>query len=127
MAQFLSDEYMQAATEALRAHEGFMGAIQGVDLDLQFVVTSAPDGDIDYRMLVREGDVRLARETSDAPDVTVTNTYETAAGISKGELNTQMAFMTGKLKVAGNMAVLMRHQGVVNHVSAALADLDVEY
>ncbi len=38
-----------------------------------------------------------------------------------------MAFITGKLKVAGNMALLIRHQGVVNHVSAALADLEVEY
>lgn len=127
MAKFLSDEYMAEATAALRSHEGFMEAIKGVDLDLQFVVTDAPEGDIDYRIVVRDDDVELSRSTSDDPDVTVTNSYATAAGISKGEVNTQMAFITGKLKVAGNMAALMRHQGIVNHVAAALADLDVEY
>ena len=63
----------------------------------------------------------------DGPDVTVTNTYETAVGISTGELNTQMAFMTGKLKVAGNMAALMRHQAVINQFATALSSLDVEY
>ena len=38
-----------------------------------------------------------------------------------------MAFMTGKIKVAGNMAVLMMNQGVINKWSAAIGDVDVEY
>ncbi len=127
MAKFLSDEYMTAATEALAAHAGFTNAIADVDLDLQFFVTEAPDGDLEYHVTIKDGAATIASGTSESPDVTVTNTYETAVGISKGELNTQMAFMTGKLKVAGNMAALMRHQGVINQFAAALSDLDVEY
>ena len=127
MAQFLSDEYMTAATEALGNHPGFANSITDVELDLQFVVTGAPEGDIDYHLAIKDGSATLARGTGTAPDVTVTNTYETAVGISSGELNTQMAFMTGKLKVAGNMAALMRHQGVINQFAAALSDIEVDY
>jgi putative sterol carrier protein len=127
LAQFLSDDYMTAATEALANHPGFANAITDVELDLQFVVTEAPEDDIDYRLVIKDGVGTLARGTGEDPEVTVTNTYETAAGISKGELNTQMAFMTGKLKVAGNMAALMRHQAVINQFAAALSDVEVEY
>ena len=45
--------------------------------------------------------------------VDLSNDYETAVVISKGELNTQMAFMTGKLKVSGNMAKLMMNQAML--------------
>jgi putative sterol carrier protein len=61
------------------------------------------------------------------PDVTVKQSYDTATAISKGELNTQTAFMTGKLKVSGNLAKLMMHQSAVQQWGAAVADLDVEY
>lgn len=127
MAQFLSNEYMAAASAALAAHPGFTNAISDVELSVQFVVTDSPDGDVDYSLVIRDGAAALSRGTSNNPDVTVTNTYDTAAGISKGELNTQMAFMTGKLKVAGNMASLMRHQAVINQFAAAVSDLEVEY
>lgn len=127
LAQFLSDEYMTEATRALADHPGFINAIDDVELSLQFNVTEAPEGEIDYYLDVKNGEAELSLGTLDDPDASVTNTYDTAKGISTGELNTQMAFMTGKLKVAGNMAVLMRHQGVINQFAAALSDLDVEY
>lgn len=127
MAKFLSDEYMAAATETLANHAGFSNAISDVDLDLQFHVTDAPEGDLDYHLTIKDGAATIERGMSDDPDVTVTNTYETAVGISSGELNTQMAFMTGKLKVAGDMAALMRHQGVINQFAAAMSDVEVEY
>jgi len=63
----------------------------------------------------------------DDPDVTVKQSYETAAAISKGDLNTQTAFMTGKLKVSGNLAKLMMHQNAIQQWGAAVSDLDVEY
>ena len=127
MAQFLSDEYMAAATSALESHAGFTNAISDVELDMQFSVTDSPDGDIEYRLTIKDGAATIGRGAGDGADVTITNTYETAVGISTGELNTQMAFMTGKLKVAGNMAALLRHQGVINQFAAALSDLEVEY
>lgn len=127
MSKFLSDEYMTEATAALAADSNFGAAIANVALALQFVVTDAPEGEVTYGLKVADGTATVASGPLEDPDVTVTNDYDTAVGISKGDLNTQMAFMTGKLKVDGNMAKLMMHQGVINALSGALGKLDVEY
>ncbi len=128
MATFLSEDYMAEATAALNASTDFGNAMAGVELGLQFVVSDHPtDGELPYYLDINEGTAAMGRGELENADVTVTNTYETAVGISKGELNTQMAFMTGKLKVAGNMAKLMMNQGVINEFAHALSDLDVEY
>jgi putative sterol carrier protein len=125
---FLSDEYMAEATEVLGGHAGFGGASSGVELSLQFVVTDHPaEGELPYYLRIDADGAELSRGRLDEPDVTVTNTYETAVGISKGDLNTQMAFMTGKLKVEGNMAKLMMNQNVINEFARALSGLDVAY
>lgn len=127
MAEFLSDDYMAKATEALTSHPGFTSAISSVDLGVQFVVSDHPEGELQYYLDIAGGSATMTRGTLDGADVSITNTYETAAGISKGEINTQMAFMTGKIKVGGNMAKIMMNQAVLNQFAAALSDLEVEY
>ena len=127
MSRFLSEEFMTEASAALAEHAGFSNAIANVDLGLQFVVPDAPEGELPYYLKVADGAAEMARGTLEDADVTVTNDYETSVGISKGEINTQMAFMTGKLKVAGNMAKLMMNQGVINQFASALSEMDVEY
>ncbi len=69
----------------------------------------------------------MALGTLDGADVTVKQSYDTAVAIFKGELNTQTAFMTGKLKVSGNLAKLMMHQNVIQQWGAAVGDLDVDF
>ena len=128
MAKFLSQEWLADLTETLNSHEGFVGAIKNVDLSLQFEITEAPDGSqSSYSIAIADGRADVAAGELDGADVTITNTYETAVAISKGELNTQMAFMTGKLKVAGNMAKLMMNQAMLGQFSAAASGMDVDY
>lgn len=127
MVKFLSDEHFSAANEALNADAGFKGAITGVDLVVQFDVSDTPDGEIAYSLAISDGDVETTRGANDAADVTVASDYETSKAISKGELNVQMAFMTGKIKVGGNMAKIMMHQNVINEYARVLSGLDVEY
>ncbi|MGI9665770.1 MAG: SCP2 sterol-binding domain-containing protein [Acidimicrobiia bacterium] len=127
MAQFLSDDHYAAAKEALNSDPGFQNAIANVDLSVQFDVTGGPDGDLSYYLQVAEGTVDTAPGPLADADVTVTSDYETSQAISKGELNVQMAFMTGKIKVGGNMAKIMMHQGVINDYARVLSGLDVEY
>ncbi len=125
---FLSDEWFAAANEALQAHPGFQQAISGKNLGVQFVVTDGSDGGpLDYHMSVVDGAASIAKGELEGADVTVTATRETMAGIAKGDLNTQMAFMTGKIKVGGNLAVLMMHQNIVSQWGAASSAMDVEY
>ena len=127
MAQFLSDEYLANATDALAAHSGFGAAIANTELALQFNVSDAPDGEITYYITVSDGAAQMASGTLADADVTISNTYDTAVDISKGDLNTQMAFMTGKLKVEGNMAKLLMNQAMLGEFAEALSGLDVEY
>ncbi len=127
MSQFLSEQFMTEATAALNADPAFTGSIGNVDLAIQFTVTDAPDGPVVYGLSIADGNAALATGELAGADLEVTNDYETAVGISKGELNTQMAFMTGKLKVSGDMAKLMLNQNVINAFAPALSGLDVEY
>ncbi len=127
MATFLSDEHFSAAQSALASDAGFQNAIANVDLGVQFEVSGAPDGDVTYHLDIGDGSAATARGPLDDADVTVSSDYETSAAISKGELNVQMAFMTGKIKVGGNMAKIMMHQNVLNDYARVLSGLDVEY
>ncbi|MEN8115283.1 MAG: SCP2 sterol-binding domain-containing protein [Actinomycetota bacterium] len=127
MAKFLSEDHMTAGTAALNADAGFQGAMTGVDLGLQFNVTGAPDGDVDYYLSVGDGSAALGLGALDGFDASVGSDYETSAAISKGELNVQMAFMSGKIKVGGNMAKIMMYQGLINEFARVTSTLDIEY
>ena len=125
--QFLSDEHMAAATAALAADSDFTNSIANINMGLQFEVTEGPSGDISYYLTIADGSAAMETGELDGADVSISSTYETAAAMFKGELNTQMAFMTGKIKVAGNMAVLMMNQSVITKWGSAMSDLDVDY
>ncbi len=59
-----------------------------------------------------EGSIMLdsdgVREGDDEADVTLTADGEVFQGILTGDMNATMAFMTGKLKVDGNMGLAMK-------------------
>ena len=127
MSKFLTEDWANDVTQALNKHEGFKSAMGAADLGIQFNTEDGPDGEVDYYLKSSGGTSNLALGTLDDADVTVKQSYDTAAAISKGELNTQTAFMTGKLKVSGNLAKLMMHQGAIQQWASAVSELDVEY
>ncbi|MPZ53175.1 MAG: hypothetical protein GEU79_10665 [Acidimicrobiia bacterium] len=125
---FLSEEWAQAVTDALNAHEGFKNSMGDADLSIQFVTTDTPaGGETPYYLAATGGNAAVTLGTAEGPDATVTQTYETATAISSGELNTQTAFMTGKLKVTGNLAKLMMHQNAIQQWGSAVSDIQVDY
>lgn len=125
--QFLSEDHMAEATAALQADEDFVSSIANINMGLQFQVTEGPAGDIDYYLTVGDGAAEMALGELDGPDVSISSTFETAESMFKGELNTQMAFMTGKIKVAGNMAILMMNQEVINKWGSAMESLEIDF
>ncbi|MEX0698331.1 MAG: SCP2 sterol-binding domain-containing protein [Acidimicrobiia bacterium] len=125
--KFLTTEWADEVTKALNSHAGFKSAIGNTELGIVFNVTGAPDGDVSYFLKTTGGNANLDLGTLENADVTVGSAYETAAAISKGELNTQTAFMTGKLKVAGNLAKLMMQQAAITQWAAAVKGMEVEY
>ena len=112
---FLSEEWARERHRRLEQSRGlrvFRG-IGSADLGIQSTVSDGPQGVVDYYLKASGGTAELALGELEGADVTVSNDYTTATAISKGELNTQMAFMQGKLKVGGNLAKLMMHQSAV--------------
>ena len=126
-AQFLTQEWFDAANAALAADDAFQAAAAGTELALQFHVTEAPEGEADYTLILDGEGGAMSPGVHEDADATITNNYETAVAVSKGDLNVQTAFITGKVKVDGNMAKIMMNVGALNAFAAALSDLDASY
>jgi hypothetical protein len=78
------------------------------------IITGAPfaDGDIKLYMDTSEGTMVLSLGELDTPDVTITTDYDTARKIfvDQDPQAGMQAFMSGKIKVQGDMAKLMAMQ-----------------
>jgi putative sterol carrier protein len=62
-----------------------------------------------WKVDVQDGNVSVTENAEDA-DVTITTSEETFEKITSGEQNATSAYMTGKLKVKGDMGAAMKLQ-----------------
>ena len=67
------------------------------------------DGAGKWKVDVHDGGVKVTENADDA-DVTITTSQETFDRIVSGEQNATSAYMTGKLKVKGDMGAAMKLQ-----------------
>jgi putative sterol carrier protein len=67
------------------------------------------DGAGQWKVDVQDGNVKVTEGAGDA-DVTITTTEDTFDKIVSGEQNATSAYMTGKLKVKGDMGAAMKLQ-----------------
>ena len=126
--KFLTEEWAQAVTDALNANEGFKRAAGSSTARLQQVVTGTPEGEKKYWFTLEGGQAQVGiGDVTGTPDATVTQDYDTAVKLSKNELTGMAAYMSGKLRISGDMMKMMQLQGVLGQLPASLKDLDVEY
>lgn len=125
--QYLTEEWAQAVTEALNSSEEFKSAAAGQSAKLQQVVTGAPQGDVKYYFNLENGQATVALGELEGAEATITQDYDTAVALDKGELNPQQAFMQGKLRITGNMMKLMQLQGVISALPKAAASVERTY
>ena len=124
--KFLSDEWTQEVKQALLGNDQIKSAAGSMSAKIQQVITGS-DGETRYWFTMDGGQVDLGMGDVDNPDATITQDYDTAAALSKGELTGTAAYMSGKLRVSGDLMKLMQLQGVLGQLPQALKDLDVEY
>jgi len=111
MATFLSQEYMDLQK---KLSEG-QPERPGTSARMQYVVTGGPDGDIKYHWVLEDGKLlEAALGEADDAEVTLTQSYDDAVRIAKGELDPNAAFMQGRIKVTGNMQKLMQLMPLTN-------------
>ena len=125
--KFLSEEWAKSVEDALNSNDQFKSSAGSTTAKIQQVVTT-PEGDKKYWFKLEGGEVHLGMgELSDVVDATISQDYETAVALSKNELTGTAAYMSGKLRVSGDLMKLMQLQGALGQMPAALKDLDVEY
>lgn len=98
------------AQTAREFFEGLEGRIDesktaGINNSYSFDIEGAGQWTVD----VRDGKVSVTEGASDA-DVTITTTEADFEKIASGELNPTSAYMTGKLKIKGDMGAAMKLQ-----------------
>lgn len=71
---------------------------------------AAPDGPHSFQLKVGEGRCEAASGTPDTPRVTISLALPDFLRLIAGKLNGQQAFMSGKLKLKGDMAIAMQMQ-----------------
>ena len=124
--KFLSEEWAAAVQEKLNSNDSFKSAAGSQAAKIQQVVTT-PEGEKKYYFKLEGGAAEVGIGEIDGPDATISQDYDTAVALSKNELTGTSAYMSGKLRVSGDLMKLMQLQGALGQLPAALAELDVEY
>jgi putative sterol carrier protein len=95
------------------AQEFFAGLEGRVDRSKTAGMTNSYVFEIDgagtWKVDVDDGDVKVTEGGGDA-DATISATEETFEQIASGDMNATTAYMTGKLKIKGDMGAAMKLQ-----------------
>jgi putative sterol carrier protein len=144
MVRFLSPSWAEEFNAAL---EG--AAIPGPDPDAGLAavdgtftvvqeVRGAPDGDVRVILGVVDGSLRLQLERAEdggdggdggdgaddpSPDVTILISYDDAVAMSKGELAVAEALNAGRIRVRGDLSVLVAAQKMLMAARSTTRDL----
>lgn len=126
--KYLSKEWAKEVNNRLQASEALRNAARGQSCSIQQVLTDVPGGgEKRYYFKVDHGAVELGLGEVQSPDATITQSYETAVAIERGQLGAQSAYMQGKLQVSGNLLKLMSLQTVFQTLPLAIGRLEREY
>lgn len=123
MVRFLEPEWLDALDASAK---GRLSCLAGVHLVVQQNVTGIargpgrgpriasgqdPRGDdvVRYHLVLHDGTVRVRPGEAKAPDVTLTQPYEVAVAISRGERSAQQALAGRHLRVEGDLNPLLHH------------------
>jgi predicted lipid carrier protein YhbT len=111
MSKWLSQEWFDE-TRAMAADQPDR---PGATARMQYEVTGGPDGDVKYYWVLEDGHLRESAlgVLADA-EVTLTTPWTDAMAIQKAELDANAAFMQGKVKVAGNMGIVLALLPITN-------------
>jgi SCP-2 sterol transfer family len=138
MPRYLSLQWVQAFNAALSgldlsaaiaaAGAGSLTASDGAFAVAQ-VVTDGPDGEVRTVLAVDERGVSMTLDPDAAlpADVTIVLSYDDALAVARGGLDPAEALATGRVRVRGELAVLVAGQSVLNAagvlLGTSLADL----
>jgi putative sterol carrier protein len=125
--RFLSEEWATAVADAANADEEFTKAAAVANARIQQNITKDGAEPAHYWTIVEGGKIQLGVGDVENPDATITQSYETAVALARREANPVTSFMMGKIKVDGNMGLLMGLAGALGKLADVMSRLDVDY
>ena len=125
--KYLSPEWIDAYNATVAADESVRTAMKGRNAVIQMLIAEAPDGEIHYWLRIGDGSVSAALGDADNAEVTISQSYDTAAKVNSGELDGQKAFTQGKVKIKGKMMKMMQLRGPLAELQKALDTIETEY
>jgi putative sterol carrier protein len=125
--KFLSPEWIDAYNATVAADDSVRAAMKGKNAVLQMLIAEAPGGEIRYWLRIGDGTVSAALGDAEGTEVTISQSYDTAAKVNSGELDGQKAFTQGKVKIKGKMMKMMQLRGPLAELQRALNTIETEY
>jgi putative sterol carrier protein len=120
VAKYLSQEWIDDLDRAARTSDLVRAAAPDLVFVVQHEVTGTPEGIVRYHIEFQRGTARLHAGEAESADACFTEDHATAVAVSSGEINAQSAFMTGRLRVRGDMEKLIAAQPAIEALDKAL-------
>ena len=91
-------------------------AAKGMNSTIQFNLSG--DGGGEWYVAIKDGKAEVAKGKAPAANMTLSMTAQDYVDMITGKLNGQMAFMSGKLKISGDMGLAMKMQSLFKRPGA---------
>jgi putative sterol carrier protein len=85
-------------------------AAKGLNAVYQFDLSG--DGGGKWHVIIKDENCEVKEGPAASPSITISMTAQDYLDMISGKLNGQMAFMTGKLRIAGDMGLALRMQSL---------------
>lgn len=110
--RYLSLDWIEAVAAEAALHPGVAVACGVCAVGITQVVTEAPDGTIIYSLQVGDGVFAFCAGAAYPEDVRFEQTWDTACGVATGAINSQEAFIQGRILLTGDQQKLMDNQQI---------------
>lgn len=125
-----SKEWVDQLADTLRRDAVYQDKAKAFDSSFQFIVEPAPENGV-HEKLACGLNLPQCDETWEGirpkTSFTMNGSYETLAKMIKGEVGAVRAITSRKVKVSGNLALLLKYTGAINRFMEVLGQVEGEF